>query len=62
MQALVWAAATVLGIVQLRDILPGRPRMGIAMDFIFFFPTLLIGLISSLLITTLWIRREDWEI
>jgi hypothetical protein len=62
MQALVWAAATVLGTVQLRDILPGHPRIGIAMDFIFFFPTLLVGLISSLLITTLWIRRDDWEI
>ena len=60
MQALIWAAASVLGTVQLRDILPGRPRIGIAIDFIFFFPTLLIGLISSLLLTTLWIRRDDW--
>ena len=62
MQALVWSAATVLGTVQLRDILPGRPRIGIGMDFVFFFPTLLVGLISSLLITTIWIRRDDWEI
>lgn len=62
MQALVWSAATVLGIVQLRDILPGHPRIGIAMDFIFFFPTLLIGLISSLMITSIWIKRDDWEI
>ena len=62
MQALVWSAATVLGTVQLRDILPGRPRIGVGMDFVFFFPTLLVGLISSLLITTIWIRRDDWEI
>ena len=62
MQALVWSAATVLGTVQLRDILPGNPRIGIAMDFIFFFPTLLIGLISSLMITSIWIKRDDWEI
>lgn len=62
MQALVWSAATVLGTVQLRDILPGNPRIGIAMDFIFFFPTLLIGLISSLMITSIWIKRDDWAI
>jgi hypothetical protein len=62
MQALVWSAASVLGTIQLRDILPGNPRIGISMDFLFFFPSLLIGLISSLLITGLWIRRDDWEI
>ena len=62
MQALVWSAASVLGTIQLRDILPGNPRIGISMDFLFFFPSLLIGLISSLLITGLWTRRDDWEI
>ena len=61
-QTLVWSAATALGVVQLRDILPGRPRIGIAMDFIFFFPTLLISLISSLMITSIWIKHDDWEI
>jgi hypothetical protein len=62
MQALVWSAASVLGTIQLRDILPGNPRIGISMDFLFFFPSLLIGLISSLLITGIWISRDDWEI
>ena len=61
-QALVWSAATVLGTIELRDILPGRPRIGIAMDFMFFFPTLLISLISSLMITSMWIKGEDREI
>ena len=59
---LVYSAATALGVVQLREILPGRPRIGIAMDFIIVFPTLLISLISSLMITSIWIKYDDWDI
>jgi hypothetical protein len=62
MQALVWSAASFLGTLQLRQVLPGNPRIGIAMDFIFFFPALFVGLISSVLLTSLWIRRDDWII
>ena len=59
---LVYSATTALGVVQLREILPGRPRIGIAMDFIIVFPTLLISLISSLMITSIWIKYDDWDI
>jgi hypothetical protein len=62
MQALVWAAATALGIIQLREILPGHPRIGIALDLIFFFPTLLVSLIATMFITVSWLRRDDFEI
>jgi hypothetical protein len=62
MQALVWSAASFLGTLQLRQVLPGNPRIGIAMDFIFFFPALFVGLISSVLLTSLWIKRDDWII
>jgi hypothetical protein len=62
MQALVWAAATALGIIQLREILPGHPRIGIALDLIFFFPTLLVSLIATMFITVSWLRRDDFQI
>jgi hypothetical protein len=55
-------SSSFLGTLQLLQALPGNPRIGIAMDFIFFFPALFIGMISSVLLTSLWIKRDDWII
>jgi hypothetical protein len=61
-QALVWAAATVLALVQLRDLLPGRPRIGIMLDFFVFFPALVASLISVSVLAVLWERRDDYAL
>ena len=36
LEGLVWAAATVLEMVNVRDLLPGRPLIGIMLDFFVF--------------------------
>jgi hypothetical protein len=60
MQALVWSAASVLGTIQLRDLFPGDPRLGIGLDYFIFFPTLIGCIVVSLLLTISWSRREDF--
>ena len=62
MQALIWSAASVLATVQLRELFPGNPRLGIGIDFIVFFPSLLVSMLFGLLLTVMWISREDYQI
>ena len=62
MQALVWSAATTLGIVQLRQLYPNNPRIGISLDFIIFFPSLIASLLSSVVLTIMWVTRDDFQI
>lgn len=62
MQALVWSAATTLGIVQLRQLYPNNPRLGIILDFIIFFPSLIASLFSTILFTIMWVTRDDYQI
>jgi hypothetical protein len=61
-QVLVWSAASVLGYVQLRESLPGSPRLGIAIDYLFYFPALIVGAAVALLITILWSNRSDYSL
>ena len=62
MQSLIWSAATTLGIVQLRQIYPNSPRIGIGLDFIIFFPSLIASLLSSMVFTWAWIHRDDFQL
>jgi hypothetical protein len=62
MQVLVWAAANSLGLIQIRDLLPGKPRIGIAFDIYVYFPALTGTLISTVALFVLWTRREDWQL
>jgi hypothetical protein len=62
MQALIWSAASVLATVQLRELFPGSPRLGIGIDFVVFFPSLLVSMLFGLLLTVMWISREDYQI
>ena len=62
MQALIWSAASVLATVQLRELFPGNPRLGIGIDFVVFFPSLLVSMLFGLLLTVMWISREDYQI
>lgn len=59
MQALIWAAASMLGILQLRALAPGEPRIGIYADLIVFFPSLMMSLFSVAVITFLWGTRNQ---
>lgn len=59
---LVWSAASVLSYVQLRASLPGSPRLGIAIDYLFYFPALISGVAVALLITISWSNRSDFSL
>ena len=59
MESLIWAAASMLGILELRALAPGEPRIGVFADLIFFFPSLMMSLVSVAMITYLWSTREN---
>lgn len=61
MNAMVWAAASILGVIQLRTVAPGNPRIGIIADNFFFFPSLVIMLACGVVMTYLWSTREEAE-
>lgn len=62
MQALIWAAANALGLIQVRDLLPGKPRIGVTFDIIVYFPALTATLVSTVALFIIWSYREDWQI
>lgn len=62
MQVLIWAAANSLGLVQVRDLLPGRPRIGIMFDVVVYFPALTATLLTTVALFVLWAYRDDWHI
>lgn len=62
MQALVWSAASVLGTIQLRGMFPGNPRLGVAIDYVGFFPTMVVSMVVALVITASWVMRADYRI
>jgi hypothetical protein len=61
MEALIWAAASMLGILELRALAPGDPRIGVYADLVIFFPSLILSLASVAVITYLWNTRRDFE-
>jgi len=61
LQVLVWAAASILGYIELRKSLPGDPRLGIAVDYLFYFPALLTSALVALLTTHVWSNRSDFS-
>ncbi len=60
LSALTWAAALTYALISLRGLFPGSPPVGILLDKIVYFPTLLITLVCSLSILIIWTRREDY--
>lgn len=62
MQVLIWAAANALGLIQVRDLLPGKPRIGITFDILVYFPSLTATLVSTVALFVIWSYREDWKI
>ncbi len=60
--ALTWAAALTFSLIGLRSLFPGSPPIGIIIDKVFYFPSLLATLLCSLLILVEWSYREDFKI
>lgn len=52
--SLIWASASVLGMLQLRSMMPGSPRIGILADYLFYFPALALVLYSMVALTYAW--------
>lgn len=61
MNALIWAAASILGILDLRSVAPGNPRIGVFADLLFFFPPLLLSLACTVVLAYFWTVRKSWQ-
>ena len=59
MNTMVWSAASILGVLQLRSVAPGNPRIGILADNLFFFPSLALMLACGVVMTYLWSTRDS---
>ena len=60
--ALVWAAAQVLGLYQLRELLPDEPRIGIFLDLLIFFPGVMISILCAAILAMYWVKKDSFEI
>ncbi len=60
MEALTWVAALLLGIVQLRMLTPGNPRIGVYADLVVYFPALILSLAALAGTTYFWNTRRDF--
>jgi hypothetical protein len=52
------AAVTLPGIIQLRLLAPGEPRLGVVADNLFFLPSLVLMLLCVVVIAYLWSFRD----
>lgn len=59
-QILVWVAALSFATIAVRQALPLAPPPGILLDYLLFFPTLVIGAICTVVIGSSWSTREDF--
>ena len=60
--ALVWSSASILGVIQLRDLMPGKPRIGILLDTFVFFPSIGLCIISVVILSFSWVVKKDYAI
>ena len=59
-QILVWVAALAFATIAVREALPQAPQPGILLDYILFFPVLLVAAGATLVIGSAWSTREDY--
>ena len=59
--SLTWAAALTYSLISLRGLMPGSPPIGIFVDRVIYFPSLIVTLVCSLWILIHWSRREDFQ-
>jgi hypothetical protein len=60
--ALVWAAAQILGLFQLRELLPDNPREGILLDLYIFYPGVIISLSCAVILSIIWVKKDNFQI
>jgi hypothetical protein len=58
-EGLVWAASNVFALIQTRSILPNNPRVGVKLDLLIFYPSLILTFLSSALIFVNWLRFAE---
>jgi hypothetical protein len=61
LSSLTWTAALTYSLISLRGLMPGEPPIGIFVDKIFYFPSLILTLICSLWVLVTWVRRDDFQ-
>ncbi len=61
LSSLTWTAALTYSLISLRGLMPGDPPIGILVDKIFYFPSLILTLICSLWVLVTWVRRDDFQ-
>ena len=61
LSSLTWTAALTYSVISLRGLMPGDPPIGIVVDKIFYFPSLILTLICSLWVLVTWVRRDDFQ-
>lgn len=61
LSSLTWSAALTYSLISLRGLMPGEPPIGIFVDKLFYFPSLIVTLVCSLWVLVTWVRREDFQ-
>lgn len=61
LSSLTWTAALTYSLISLRGLMPGDPPIGIFVDKIFYFPSLILTLVCSLWVLVTWVRRDDFQ-
>lgn len=61
LSSLTWAAALTYSLISLRGLMPGDPPIGILVDKMIYFPSLIVTLVCSLWVLVTWVRREDFQ-
>ena len=60
--SLVWFAAFLFALFQVRNQLPGDPPNGIKFDLFIFYPVILLLIILIAINVELWSNRDDWDL
>lgn len=60
LSSLVWSAALTYSLISLRGLMPGNPPIGIFIDKVVYFPSLVVTLVCSLWILVTWVQRDDY--
>lgn len=60
--AMVWLAAFLFALFQVRRLLPGDPGSGIAFDRFLFYPVILVLVLLIVVNLLAWSTREDWDL
>ena len=61
LSSLIWSAALTYSLISLRGLMPGSPPIGIFIDKVVYFPSLVVTLTCSLWILVIWTKRDDFE-